>query len=264
VLGDVFVIGGAVHILSTASVTGDVIVYGGEVTIEGSVGGSVVGNIGSLRIDSTISGDVDVTVDLLTLGDKSIIEGDVRYTSNQLGIKAVNSVIGGEYMRNDPIRLTNAESGFAMKFVPLLLIAFSVLTWFFVSRRSISAMVEHVSRRPLRVAAVGMIALLTMPIVIGVLLISTLGALVAGVLLLGYFLFILLSIIALPAVLGNILMKVFNQPSAHLSLLAIGVGLVVFELLAMLPFVGAFLLWGIMVLAFGSIIDLLFSRSSSN
>lgn len=256
VAGDVFVIGGIVNVLSTASIAGDLIIFGGQATVEGSVGGDLLGTIDNLRIDGSVAGDVDITVNQLTLGDKTAIEGSVRYVSSLLATQALNATVGGNMVRNDPIiPVKDVTLGSAV--LPVLVLLFSTLVWYLVSRKSLNLVVERALTRSVRPVLIGTVALFMTPIAISILWVSIIGSIIGLVVLLGYVLFLLLSIVGLGAVLGQLLMKIFNQPVKHVSLLTLVVGVAGVVLLMLLPVLGIAILLGLMIVTFGAMIDLL-------
>jgi cytoskeletal protein CcmA (bactofilin family) len=256
VMGDLLVLGGAVHILSTASISGDVLLYAGDVKLEGSVGGDVIGSVKNLRLDSVISGDVDITVGQLTLGDRAMVSGDVRYVSDNLVIQAPNATVSGNLLRNDPI-LPGVSPNVYVTLIPVLILLFSALVWHLVSRRTLRPVVERTLTRSFRPLVFGLITVFFVPFAIAVLLVSMLGVLVGGALLAGYLLLIILSIIALPAVIGQLLSIAFSQPTMRPTLLTIVVGATTVALLMLLPIIGQALLFGFMVITIGAMMDII-------
>ncbi len=257
VMGDVLVIGGQVHILSTASVAGDVLLYASEAVIEGSVGGDVLGTVGNLRIDAPISGNIDVRVEKLVLGDKASIEGFVRYVSYQLVTQSPNAIVAGDLLRNDPVLPDDDDNSMLSSLIPALVILFSVLVWYLISRRSLSAVVNRALIRSFRPLFLGFATVILTPIIISVLILSMIGTLVGVTALFGYLFLGALSIIALVAVLGQLMMFAFNRPSEHVSLFSLSVGVVGVMLLTLLPVLGQAILLLLMVLSIGAMIDLL-------
>jgi len=255
--GDLFVMGGSVNILSSASVAGDVLIYAGDVVIEGFVGGDVIGLAGNLRIDSDVVGNVNVTVNKLTLGDRANIGGSVSYISSQLVNRSLNATVAGELVRNDPV-IPKTESNRFAWLAPSLILLFSVLTWYLVSRKTLNAVVSRslvMSPRPL---VTGALTFFLAPIAIGLLLVSLIGSVVGFVLLLAYFKLIFLSFIGMVAVLGQLLMISFNRQSGKkVILLSLIVGLFGFLLLTMLPVLGYILIAVLMLTTLGAIVDLL-------
>ena len=255
VMGDVLVIGGSVNILSTASISGDVVLYAGDVTIEGSVGGDVIGSADSLRIDAAIAGDIDVTVADLTLGDRANIEGSVRYVSNSLAIQSPNATVVGDMVRNDPI-LPGKDMNIRNAMIPVLVLLFSALVWYLVSRRSLTKVANRALISSSRPFLIGLGTVVLAPFAGFVLLISLIGSLVGIAVFTAYILLGTLSIMAMSAVLGMLLMRAFNRPVAELSLMTLMVGVAGVILLMLLPFVGQLLLFALLVVSVGAMVDL--------
>lgn len=256
VMGDVFVLGGVVNILSTASVAGDVVLFAGEATIEGSVGGDVFGTVDNLRIDGQVAGNVDVKVGQLTLGDRAAVEGSVFYVSNTLVNRAQNASVGGELVRNDPV-LPLAESNIRSAVIPMLVLLFSVLVWYWVSRRSLQKVVERALIKSPRPFLFGFLTLIFAPFAISLLMVSMIGVMVGLVALFGYLLLLTLGLVGISAVIGQLLILAFNQPSKYVSLMTLAIGVIGVAALLMLPIVGHVVLVGFMMITLGSMVDLL-------
>ncbi len=262
IMGDVLVIGGSVHILSTASVTGDVLLFVGEATIEGSVGGDVLGTVGTLRIDAPIAGDVDVTVDQLVLGDRANVTGSVRYVSEQLLTQSLSATVAGEMVRSDPV-LPGSKPTIKAALVPLLILLFSVLVWYLVSRRSLALVVNRAVTKSFRPFLLGVAVIFFLPIAFTLLFVSMIGTLVSFALILGYLLLLILGAIAMSAVLGQFLLNVFNRPNQQLSLLSVVVGVVGIAFFMLMPIIGQVALLLLLIITFGSIVDLVIKSARS-
>jgi cytoskeletal protein CcmA (bactofilin family) len=256
VMGDVLVIGGSVDILSTASVAGDVLIFAGNVVIEGSVGGDILGTVGTLRIDAPVAGDVDVTTTQLTLGDRANIAGSVRYVSEELVVRSPNATITGDMVRNDPV-LPGSQQNIQSALIPMLVLLFSILVWYLVSRKSLEAVVGRSLTKSPRPVLLGLATILFTPVAFVLLFLSMIGTLISFVLLLGYLLFIVLGIIGVSAVLGQLLVNVFNRPGKHVTLLSIFVGVISVTVLMLFPFIGQVALLILVIVTLGSIVDLL-------
>ena len=252
--GDLFVMAGSVSILSSASIAGDLIIYAGDAVIEGPVGGDILGTVGELRIDTNVAGSVDVTVNTLTLGDRANVEGSLTYISSQVLERALNATIVGDLVRNDPV-IPQGDSQRFSWLVPSLVLLFSVLAWYLVSRKSLSFVIGRALVNSPRPFLTGLITFIFVPVVIGLLFVSMIGSFVGVVLLLAYLLFIALSLIGMVAILGQLLMLAFNRKSKGVSLLALVVGIFGFILLSMLPTIGELIVFVLMILTLGAIVD---------
>jgi cytoskeletal protein CcmA (bactofilin family) len=257
VLGDVFVVGGTVKILSTATIAGDLTVVGSVVEVAGSVDGRVLGWVESLRLDSSVGGDVEVSTASLTLGDNANISGNITYESvNQL-VRSQNATVAGEIIRNDPAE-PEPESPITAILMPLLILLFSVALWFLLSRYSLQRVVQHALSPGVRPILIGTLVLLLGPFAVGILFVSMLGMLGGVALLATYMLFITLAIIALPAVVAHFVYNLFKGERTPITLLTLVLGAVLVVALMAVPVVGPILLVGFFVLTFGALLDLLF------
>lgn len=256
VMGDVLVIGGTVNILSTASISGDLLIFAGEVVVEGSVGGDIFGTVGELRINAPVTGDVDVRVDRLTLDDNARIEGMVRYVSTEAAVKSLNATVVGDMARNDPVLPTSANNAREV-LMPVLLLLFSVLVWYLVSRRTLDLVIERALVKSPRPIFLGLAALLFTPLVILLLFVSMIGTLVGFAVLFGYLLMITLSMVGIAAVLGQLLMSAFSKPASQSSLVSLLSGVVAIALLILLPVIGQITLGILMIITMGALVDLL-------
>lgn len=260
IMGDVFISARTVSILSTASVSGDIILLAENVSIEGSVGGDIIGTVSNLKIDAVVEGDIDVKVGQISLGDRAEVLGSVRYVSTQLITQALNSSVEGDLVRSDPV-IPVKDATLRTVLTPLLILLFSVLIWYLISRSTLNKISKRalvVSPRP---ALLGLVTLFFAPLGIAILLISVIGTFVGVVALFTYALLVLLSFIGMSAVIGLMLMRVFNQPNAHLSLLSLVVGVIGVSLLSLLPVLGQLIILLFIIITLGAMVDLLIRPS---
>ncbi len=256
VLGDVFVFGGSVEILSTASIAGDLIVFASEVEVNGQVDGNILGQVNVLRIDAPVKGMVDVTVGALTVGDKAMIGGDLKYTSTLELTRAQNATVGGQTLRNDPV-FEPAKVGIESFLLPLLTLLFSVALWYLLAKRMLNRVVTRALAPSVRPVMTGTIVMLLAPFAISVLLVSVLGLLAGMVLLFGYILFLILALIASSAVMGQLVISTIKKGTNQVTLTSLIVGSVLLAGCFVVPVVGPIVLIGFLLLTFGSIVDLL-------
>ncbi|MFW6209953.1 MAG: hypothetical protein ACOC4E_00495 [Patescibacteria group bacterium] len=257
VAGDVVVVGGRVDVLSTATIGGDLVVYGGDVTVAGSVAGDILGAAERLRIDNAVGGGVDVHVSLLTIGANASITNAVQYTSREIVARAPDAIIGGELVRNDPPAVAGRSVAVEPILMPTLIIVFSTLVWFLLSRSSLERVTKHSLRPTPRAGLIGFASFFLLPLASLLLLVSVIGGLLGFLILFGYVMLIIFALIAMPAVIGQLLLRLFNQAPGAFSLLAILVGVITIGLLLLLPFIGEILLAAAFLVAFGTLVELL-------
>jgi hypothetical protein len=252
VKGDVVVVGGALTILSTASVEGDVIFLGGDLNIEGTVLGGIHGNAETVRINSEVGGDVSVkTKAPLTLGNNANILGGVKYESVYDMVRAQNAVVVGEVHKKE----SSAQAGmnvFKQLLMYVVVILFAVLTLFLTLRKYIGHIVEISMRAPGVAGLVGIGTFLILPFVSVVLLVSVLGTLVGVILLALYIILCVASFLGAGILLGAYIQKILTKKSG-VTLSTIVYGVLSLCLLGFVPFVGGFVVFGLILMTLGSI-----------
>lgn len=263
VTGDVFVIGGNVKVLSTASIGGDLLVYGGTAEVSGPVGGNVHGNVGTLRIDAPVAGSVDVTTDSLTLGDRADIAGSVRYVSATELTRSQNARVGGEITRSDET-VESSTVPLQSILLPILMVLFSILVWYLIARRLLERIVARALTRSVRPVINGFFTLFGAPVVAGILIVTVLGSFVGVTMFVAYLLALLLAMVSGVAVFGQlVMMHIPKQQSATLTPLTLGVGVVATGLCLFIPLIGPVLLLTVFMITLGAIVDLLLHPHTS-
>jgi hypothetical protein len=254
IAGDLVVVGGSVEVLSSASIAGDVLVYGGSLLLNGPVQGDVLGRMERLTINTSVEGSVDVGVVDFTLGNDAAVGGTVRYASNNLVSQAFNASVVGETLRNDPVSVADT-AGLISLLTIFLVILLASFVWYFLSRTTLSRVTEQTLRHLPRSAITGVVTFFATPLIITVLVFSYLGTFVAAILLFGYITLLLLACAALPAMVGQLVMRVFNQPYAKLTPLAMVVGAIVCSTVLLFPMIGVFVLLFLVVIALGGLTE---------
>lgn len=259
IAGDLILLAGTVHILSNASIGGDVVVYGGTVDIAGSVEGNVLGAMEALRIDAPIGGRIDVTVGYLTLGPEAKITESVVYASDTLLTQALSTNVQGDIIRNDPL-ITREVSARNVPLMLLLTGLFSSLVWYLFARRTLAAIATKSITHTVRSMLFGLGALLLVPLLFGVLVVSQIGLYVAAAVLFGFLTLLLVAGAAAPAIVGRLTLQLVGQ-KPKTNPLAIVIGTLILALCFLIPVIGFVILLLVTVAAFGSMLDLVSSKS---
>ena len=170
----------------------DVIVFGGSFDLSGSVGRDIHGRFVRGTIDGVIGRNVDVGTSSLEVGPAADVRGSLLYRSNRSADVADEASVGGQLERLSPRpsffidvwwTVATILGFFAFVFTGI------VVLWLF--RETGTNAVAAVIARPWRTIAMGLAALVLMPLVIVTLIASFVGvplAVLLGVLyLLGFF-----------------------------------------------------------------------------
>jgi hypothetical protein len=141
--------------------------------------------------------------------------------------------------------------------IPSLIIFFSTLVWYLLSRQTLAKVANRALNKSPRPLLLGLATLLFAPLAGLLLAVSLIGTMVGLAVIFGYFLIIILSFIATAAVFGLLLMRMFNRPSGDLTLISLLVGVIGVSLLMLLTFVGQLLLVGLVIITIGAMVDIL-------
>ncbi len=241
--GDLVIVAGTAHILSTAHVSGNVLLFGGSVTIEGTVEGDVLGTIDSLRIDGAVNGLVDVTVSELVLGDRAVLGRDVTYVSSSELVRAPGAVVSGALSRSDaPLYEDASSTGTRAVVVAALISLFATLVMGLMVRRPLLALGDMVFTRPELSVGYGIGVLFVTPFVVGMLLVSVLGSFLGFLI---FFVWLTLILVAIPCMnlmVGLYIAKYAKwQTGGHVPLLPVIAATALLYGLLLVPVVGGLL-----------------------
>ena len=264
VLGDVIVVGGVVQILSNVVVRGDVVVAGGRVIIAGSIDRDLKVFGGDVVLNGTVNGNVDATISKsLTVGEKARVGGYLLYRASQEAVISENAIVTGELIFVEkPKRGTYifAASVFGV-FMLIKLLAFvvtGVVAVILFKRFSIFVVRDATSKFG-RNLLYGLIASIIVPIIIVILFGTVVGA-VAGLLGVAFYgTLLLLSKIYAGIIVGGLLAKAFKKEILISWPWAIS-GIVVLQVLGLVPVVGWIASTIFMLVALGSVLQLVYQR----
>ena len=260
VMGDVFIIADTVKILSTASIGGDLVIYGGTVEISAPVGGAVIGNFGSLRLDAPVAKGVDITVAQLVLGDRADVGEHLRYVSSEELVRAPSARIGGDVTRNDVVQQADAKSPVRHLAIAGLIILFSALAWFLIARSLMTRLVERALIRSVRPILLGFITLIAAPVIFVVLTLSIIGSIVGVAGLLAYMTLLIVSFIGMIAVMGVFGVALLQRKYEFATLVhpySLILGSILTAVLVIIPIIGALILFVAFLITLGALVDMI-------
>ena len=256
--GDVLAAGSEVMIEDGATVTGDLIVSAGTLTVRGSVGGDVRGNANEALLDGEIGGDTDINAADLTLGPGARLARDLRYTSPDEADVDPLAIVTGATERDEPVagasRVASVSiSSQGWQWVRLVAALFSGLVLVLLLPRAVRGAAESVRRRlgPSLLLGIGMI--IVIPVVSIILMITLIGLPIGLILLFVYFSILFLSEIFVGTAIGRfILPDSWGDQGRGYNVLAMAIGVVILGALRFLPLPGI----GFLIAALTAVIGL--------
>ena len=252
VKGDVVVLGGTLTILSGAKIEGDILFMGGDLNVEGDVKGTIHGTSENVRINGNVGGDIEYTsTQSFALGDKAHIQGNIQYKSIDDMKRATDAQVVGEVQK---IRVSPQSNKDIFKvylfFVSMLL--FSALGFFLIARRYVVSLIHTMQQNSGVSGLVGLGVFLVLPFVSTLLLVSAVGILGGITLLFAYILLLLTSIGLAGIVVGYYVQKI-TMKKTEITLMTVCSGVVIFSLLALVPYVGGFIMFGCIMMTLGAL-----------
>jgi cytoskeletal protein CcmA (bactofilin family) len=237
--GDVLVASGSLTLKSSGSVAGDVYVAGGDVELSGPVGGDVRGNAGNLTIDAPVAGAVDVTASQVDLGAKARIGKNLIYESKNDATTQSGSTVVGRTERTEPNGSFPGDSAISWVsngLVRLLCALVAGLVVIVVLPRGMAAVADAARLAPISSFLIGLLLFWLLPIALGLLLITLVGAPVALIGFALYFIALYLSQVVLGLALGRLILpKSWDSASRGYNLLAMTIGVIILAAIRMIP-----------------------------
>lgn len=92
---DALLAGGNIRLTETASIEGDLLIFGGDIQINSPVKGKLYVYGGNVVINNKILGSVEGNMGNLTLGSKALIAGDLKYSSDKKAVLNTGASVKG-------------------------------------------------------------------------------------------------------------------------------------------------------------------------
>jgi cytoskeletal protein CcmA (bactofilin family) len=221
-------------------VAGDVIVVDGDVTVRGTVQGDLVVLDGNITIRGTVEGNVVAASGLATLGRRGHVEGDLVY-GDEKPVQAPGSQVDGKVEKfsfGDVSVL--AAIGLWIGFtISLLLLGIVLLL---IAPRAGEAIARTGKDKPGISAGVGLLAFFLLPIIAIAACLTVIGLPLGIVLLLLILPLYAIGYLSAALVVGRLILK-------KSKILALLVGLVILQLLTLIPIAGGII--GFLATVFG-------------
>lgn len=250
------IFGNNVTIDDTTTIGRDVAIFANTVTISGHFGRNVEVYASNVNIKgATISGNITIHSDTITIDDKTTIKGTLKYPSN---IDENNLTIekGSQISSTKTYEVVEEEVSTSTiiweKLTSLigLLIIFSALYFL------VPSLYNKQDRDILKSFGYGVITLLLVPIAILLLLISIFGVFLGLLLLALYILIICTSTILVGPLLGEMIYNKIQKNNQNKYLVGL-LGITILYILKQIPILGGVVTFITISIAFGLILSLL-------
>ncbi len=271
--GDLLVAGGTVSLGANATVGGDLWVAGGVVNITGPVVGNLKVAGGEIYINSSVGGTVDAQADeKLTFGPQAVVLGAINYCGVKEPVIESGAQVGTITKVEKPAGNYNRGNAkgmfFGFSFMKTIMILITALVLLRFVRARTTNVVLSAKEKFWSKLGTGLVAMIVIPILSVLLMVTFIGAMVGVILLFWYIFALMLSAVFSMIVLGNLIEKWLNRKKPVVSLedgITVGekltwktvlLGALAGLILVMIPVLGWLVLCGVYLATFGSMLKM--------
>ncbi len=239
--GDLVVAAQRLRIEAGARVTGDLIIAVQDVDILGEVGGQIRGQADTLTLtNAVVSQDILVAVDDLDVLGTTVVSGAIRYDSDSDATIADTATLTGPVERSDPSGPSAAGvsvgGGVVWDIVRLLSMLMTGLVVVLVAPVASSAVADGVRRRFPATLIAGVVAIVLVPVLALVLVVTLIGIPVSIVALVLFGIALYLSQVFVGMAIGRtILPRGWRSYGRGYNILAMVIGVTLIALLRLIP-----------------------------
>jgi cytoskeletal protein CcmA (bactofilin family) len=256
------VAGGEVDLTDSAAIHGGVVAAGGSLGLAAPIGGDAMLAAGHVTVSNRVGGSIEVATGDLRLTSKAAVSGDVTYRSSKTASIDPGATIGGvvvqksmsEFPRPRVGTLLAAAAGalFLAKLVSFVSTLVLGLLFLSLFPRYTRSTIETLKKRPWVSLGLGFVVLVITPIVALLLLVTLLGAPLALILTALYLVGIYLGRVFVILWAGMALFAWRNKQVRDVW--ALVVGLVVYSVLTVIPFIGGLVTLFVILFGLGAIL----------
>ena len=244
---DLVVIGGKVDISPTANIKGQSLFVGGETNVNASTNNPVKIISAKTLLNNQTNSDLEVTTQDLILGSSAKINKGITYYAPKKAFESSGSIITGPVNFNPitPVQdisfVKRAVISFVsfwliLKFVTTLLIAFILAYVFRIFTKNVVDISLNSFGKSL---ALGLLAVLVIPIIIVLLLVSLVASPI-GILILILFIALIIIIPAISGIMAGALIRKFFTKKEQYSIdfATVAIGVVALTFISFVPYLG--------------------------
>lgn len=263
--GSVSLAGQNVDIDSAATIARDVTIVGQQLRVEGSVGRDVEALGSSFTTRAKIGRDLDVTAPAVTLGNGTDIAGFFMYVSETDATVDSGAKIAGKTEHKQPPEGQRSEAAAPMShlssavfgFASFLLVGAALL---FGAPRVIRAAANAMQTSPGVTLGTGFVAFFLPPFIAIALLVTVVGLPLAAVILLGWIVSMIFSLVFTAHVIGRKIVAKLGWQDSFRNFASLVMGMFILFLAGLIPILGGFIMMFAIVWGMGGLYYAAFKR----
>jgi len=267
VSGNIIAAGGSIKV--NGNVGGDVAAVGGQITLsrDSVVKGDILLGGGEVTLDGIVNGNGDVSTGTLKTGDDFELKGNLTMQADNYPSDLKNKVGGN--LNITPVNATedqykSASEGFGIfSFILGLLASLALgLILIYLFTGFVTGLAELVKDSPLKTGLLGFLALIFLPVLSIVLLITIFGLSLSVLIILLLLLALLIATVPVKLLAGEIMYtKILKKDAGEMVYYLVGA--VIFAIVYEIPFVGGIIRFIALLIGLGAIVAWLAIRTRS-
>ncbi len=251
----------ALNIRPDAAIEKDVTAFGGEMTLDGRIGGDLKGSVGTLVITGEVGRDVSITATNITLMPTAKILGNFKYKSVKPAKVESGASISGETVWTKQEAKKGKESAglftaksLITKTLFLLALMITGIVISLVCKKNAYLAKQAVSESFLKSMGLGFVFMVCIPIAILILLFTVIGIPLAVIALFAYVILIYVAKIPVAAFVGDKILKFLGKQGEPPLIWSMILGLFVLTILLNIPYLEWLIYFVVLFTGFGAIL----------
>ncbi|MEN3003930.1 polymer-forming cytoskeletal protein [Dehalobacterium formicoaceticum] len=247
VTGDVFGVGQMATVTSDALLSRDVFLAGETVTFSGAAGRQLFVGVNRMILQGTVGDNANIAAENISIQDSAVIKGNLNYNSANEALISSQAQITGErnWHKSSPGQAKDEKrpmmpwQGALMNM--LWSIASALLLWFVIKiwrPEAWAKTTRTITQQPLKTIGVGALVLILTPIVAILLMVTMIGIPLGIILGLIYSVSLYLAKIVVAIFIGAWVANKFSWPEKHKGVWLALLGLVIYSVASIIPWVG--------------------------
>jgi len=247
---------------STGQISGDLVFGTSSAEVIGSIGDSISGASSEVTLASNIGGDINLTVDRLTITSGADIQGNIEYTSpNEASIQS-GAVIRGDVSHLIPKRPDEANGIMAgivgtvvWKILSYLMIFIIGIILILIAKKRMAIMQKAIQGSPWQTLGWGALILIATPIAAIIVMITVIGLPLGIISLVLWGIALYLSQIPVALLIGRLIIRQNREiDSTGIMIASLALGLFLLFALRLIPVFGWIISLLVIVFGLGSLI----------
>lgn len=258
-IGGDLIAGGGNLSIGGPGIGGDLVVGAGTLRLDAPVSGSAHIGGGEVYLNSPITGDVIIKADKVTLGSGARISGNLTYTAKEALTQEEGATVLGTIdfkekvgQRGSPAKAVTLIS--ILIFGKFLILLVSALVLGLVFRRFSMETITKATERPLLELGRGLVAFAALPVLSVLVLITVIGIPLGILGLISFVALLIVMWIMAPVLVGSVVYRYFSKRGLEVSWKTIVLGVIIFSLIGLIPFIGTLAKVLIMLLSLGAVV----------